>query len=161
MKYASPKHNQSSINATAVANTVAQKVRAGKLVQFKEILLKQGYSPSVANAPTKVTRTKTYINAMKPIVKQMEELRQKIVSEMQTRDLNDVNYSHLTDALDKLTKNIQLLNGGTTDNVALTVQISEAIAKKNNIQPVGIISTPTDRVLTASTETLVPDTEVT
>ncbi len=141
-----------SLNAQAVAHTHIKNVLSGNIEPMKKIALKQGYSPSVANSIQHIKETKSYKSVIEPVVKRMEKLRDKAIKQLDNMSIDDVSYIHLIDGIDKLTKNIQLLNGGTTDNVALTVQISEAIAKKNNIQSIDV-STPNDRVLT---DTLVP-----
>lgn len=108
----------SSINAENVAKTVIERVRKGKKVILGEIIESHGYAPSIATAPTKVTKTKSYQNAIKPLVNQLETERQAILNKLpEVRD--DASYRDLIDGLDKITKNIQLLTGGATDNIAV------------------------------------------
>jgi len=42
---------------------------------------------------------------------------------LKTEELNEIRYKDKTDALDKLTKNIQLLSGEETDKVGHSVKV--------------------------------------
>ena len=50
---------------------------------------------------------------------------------MQKKDLNKLKYNTLLTGLDILSKNINLLSGQSTENVAIKIEISEQIANKN------------------------------
>jgi hypothetical protein len=52
-------------------------------------------------------------------VSKMEEERNRILDAMSARNLTKVQYNHLVDAMDKTTKNIQLLSGRSTENIAV------------------------------------------
>lgn len=121
-----------SPNAEAVAKRVIEKVRKGQLVSVAKEAMQQGYSKDYAFSG-RITKQNSYKLTIKPVVEQLEHLRQKAIIALSNKDLNKETTETLVTSLDKLTKNIQLLNGGATSNIALTVQISEAIAKKNNI----------------------------
>jgi hypothetical protein len=106
-----------SINAINVANDVLENVRKGKLVNKKEIILKRGYAPSIATAPTKVTLTKSYQSVISPVVDQMVKARDRALNEINSRELDKVQYADLITAINKLSHDIQILSGGATENI--------------------------------------------
>ncbi|MFA5772848.1 MAG: hypothetical protein WC974_08985, partial [Thermoplasmata archaeon] len=70
---------------------------------------------------------------IKPIVRQMERERQRIMTEMENKDLTKVQYEGLGRVFDAMTKNIQLLSGGVTERSKISIEISKEIADKNNV----------------------------
>jgi mevalonate kinase len=104
-----------SENAKAVAKKVASKVRKGQKVVLGEIIKEQGYSESVSESPTKVTKTKAYKEEIQPIVDQLEKERQRIIKALKNKDLDEERYKDLVDGMDKITKNIQLLGNKPTE----------------------------------------------
>lgn len=115
----------SSENAKAVAQEVVEKVRKGQKVVLGDIIKKR-YSKSVSKSPTKVTKTKSYKAVLEPIVKRMENERDRIMAELTIKDLSEVDYEKLTKSLDIMTKNIQLLSGGETERNEVIVTIQDA-----------------------------------
>ena len=107
-----------SENAKAVAQEVIQRVRKGTKVKLGEIVKKQGYSPWIAKHPDKVTKTKSYQDAVAPLLDQIEKERQRAIS-MLPKAIGKAKYRDLIDGIDKLTKNHQLLSGKATSNVAV------------------------------------------
>lgn len=120
-----------SLSATMVAQKVSDNIRRGKNVNLGEIIRSQGYSPSVANAPQRVTNTKSYMAIMKNVVGNMEKQRARMIKALENKNLDREKVATLLSGLDILTKNIQLLSGKATQNVAMVIEVSEAIAKKN------------------------------
>lgn len=108
-----------SENAKAVAQEVIETVRKGQKVVLGKIIRKR-YSKSVSERPSKVTETKSYQGVIKPLVDQLIDERQAVIEEMRQKR-GGAKYRDLTDALDKITKNIQLLNGGETDRTTVVV----------------------------------------
>lgn len=108
-----------SENAKAVAREVLETLRKGKRVNKGEIIRKNGYSESTATVPNNVTDTKSYQEVVRPVVERMIEERDEVIKAMKLKR-DDAHYNHLTDALDKLTKNIQLLSGEQTENSKIT-----------------------------------------
>ena len=108
-----------SINAQAVAKEVSANVRKGKLVKMGAIMRKHGYSHSTSRKPKRVTQTKTFKNVMAPILKQMEQEREAILKRL-PKVRAKAKYRDLIDALDKTTKNIQLLEGKETGREKIT-----------------------------------------
>ena len=121
-----------SVNAYTAAQKVSETIRKGKKIVLGKILLESGYTKSTSESPTHVTNTKTYKKAMKPLVDGLHEEIERIKLQLATRDLTEEKYRDLADVLNTLIKNFQLLSGGATERV-INVDISEAIAKKNNL----------------------------
>lgn len=106
--------NKRSLNAKKVAVDVSENIRKGKRVNLGKILQKNGYSKSTAESPSLVTNTKSYKEVIDPFVKAMMSERNAAIKAMaKVRD--KAKYRDFTDALDKLTKNIQLLQGKDTE----------------------------------------------
>jgi len=80
-------------------------------------LVRAGYSKKTAIAPTKVTESKGFKEASKDIVEGMRKERDRVIKAMSERNLERVDYGKLTKAIDKLTKNIQLLSGEDTERL--------------------------------------------
>lgn len=109
----------SSENAKAVAREVSENIRKGKRVILGKIIAKR-YSKSTSKAPQRVTETKSYKEAMLPIVEQLEKERQRIISALTNKNLKKEKYRDLIDGLDKTTKNIQLLGGKSTEALKIS-----------------------------------------
>jgi len=60
---------------------------------------------------------KTYKEEEVSITKMLERERNRIMRALENKDLDKERYATLVDALDKLTKNHQLLLGESTENV--------------------------------------------
>lgn len=103
-----------SINAKLVAEDVKNTVANGGKVALAKIIRKRGYSEPIARNPNRVTKQSAYKEAMDPFVEKMIKRRDAAIKLMATREKR-ANYSHLVDAVDKMTKNIQLLTGKETE----------------------------------------------
>ena len=108
-------NKMASENAIAVAREVSENIRKGKKVVLGKIIAKR-YAKSTSEAPQRVTQTKSYIEAMKPIIEQLEEERQRAVRLLKDK-ITKAQYHQLVDAVDKLTKNIQLLGDKPTEHL--------------------------------------------
>ena len=109
-----------SIAAVEVAKEVISEVRKGKIPNRYRISVKHGYSPQSAKA-SKAVRTKAYQSVITPLVERLEEERNAVVEALKTTR-SKAKYRDLIDGLDKITKNIQLLTGGATSNIAMGVR---------------------------------------
>lgn len=87
-----------------------------------EAIRKAGYSEAMATVPGKVFDSPTVIPIMDSVVQAMIEERDAVLKLMKKKR-GKAKYRDLTDSVDKLTKNIQLLNGGPTETVALVAYI--------------------------------------
>lgn len=109
-----------SIAAKEVAREVVGTVGKGKRPNITKIAISKGYSPKTANAG-KVQATKTYKAEIAPLVQRLEEERDAIVKALKSKR-GKAKYRDLIDGLDKITKNLQLLTGGATSNIAIGVK---------------------------------------
>ncbi len=109
-----------SEHAKAVAQEVIEKARKGEKINKQEIQMKHGYSKTSAKS-MKATITKTYKKTMKPIIKSLITERDRAIEEMKKKR-KDAKYRDLSDAVDKLTKVIQLLSGRATDRTEIFTQ---------------------------------------
>lgn len=123
-------------NPRIVARKVSEKIRLGKKLNMKEILLETGYSPVTAKKPAMVTGTKAYKDEMallqRPLVDGMTEEINRIKLAMTRRNLNLEEYRTLAGSLDIMIRNYQLLTGGATQRNVLVLP-SEVI-QKNEIE---------------------------
>jgi hypothetical protein len=84
---------------------------------------KAGYSPKTALNPKKLTETKAFKETVDPFIESLKKERDRIVSALSRKDLDEVQYQHLTSAVDTLTKNIQLLGGKETEKMGVTINV--------------------------------------
>ncbi len=112
-----------SDTAKAVAHDVIANLRKpqGKRKSKKAILADRGYKPSVQDSPTVVTETESYQSVIQPVVQKMIIERDRAIAAMAGK-IGKAGYRDLVDSTDKLTKNIQLLTGGSTQNIAIGVK---------------------------------------
>lgn len=111
----------SSENAKAVAREVISKVRKGQKVVLGEIIRKQGYSKTVSESPTKVTKTDSYREEIKPVVERMKELRDRTIKAISGKELNDERLADLNNLMKNLNHDIQLLSGEDTEKNNITI----------------------------------------
>jgi hypothetical protein len=113
-----------SERAKNAARKVLEKTGAGEPVVMGKILREVGYADDTADNPQQVTATKTYQEEITPFIQKLEKERDRIVSALSKKDLDDVQYQHLTSAVDTLTKNIQLLGGKETQKMGVTINVT-------------------------------------
>ncbi len=104
-----------SIGAKQVAKKVSESIRQGKKPHLGKIIKEAGYSETTSKKPKLVTSTKSYQEEVEPIVTAMIMQRDRMVKEISSRNLTKEKLRDLTDAIDKLTKNAQLLGGKDTE----------------------------------------------
>ena len=97
-----------SENAKAVAKEVMDHVRKGSRVNLGKIIKKHGYGPSISTHPKKVTSTKAYQKEIRPLLDRLDEERNRAIA-MLKKKIPKAKYRDLIDALDKITKNHQVL----------------------------------------------------
>ena len=107
-----------SLSAKNVAKDISESVGKGKKIILGEILKKNGYSESTSKTPSRVTETISFKEEINPVVRAMERERDAAIK-MMSKVRNKAKYRDFADAIDKLTKNIQLLTGGRTENGGL------------------------------------------
>lgn len=96
-------------------------------------MLAAGYSKHTANTPQKLTESEGFKEVAQPYLERLTKVRNKILKSLEGKDLAEEKFKDLSEALSKITHDIQLLSGDNTEKIGLTIQISEVIAKKNDI----------------------------
>ena len=109
-----------SVAAKEVAKEVLGTIGKGKRPNITKIAIKKGYTPKTANSG-QVQKTKTYQKELAPLITRLEEERDAIVEALKKKR-GKAKYRDLIDGLDKVTKNLQLLTGGSTANIAIGVK---------------------------------------
>jgi hypothetical protein len=110
-----------SENAKNVAKEVLETLGSGTKVSLRKIAKKNGYAQNTADSPKNITETKSYQDIISPVVDKMIAERDRIIAAMSQKDLTKEKHKDLGDTFDKLTKNIQLLNGGKTSNDSVKI----------------------------------------
>lgn len=123
-----------SINAQLFAQKVSETLRKGKKVNKGKLALESGYSLEVSKKPHMITKTKSYQVAFalenKEIVDKIDRDIARIQQAIASKNLKKEELKTLVTSLDTFIKNKQLLSGGATANVGLSIAISEKIANK-------------------------------
>ena len=114
-----------SIDAKNVAKEVSETLGKGEKVVLGKILRRNGYSESTSETPSNVTNTKSYQNEIKPIVDRWENERDRLTTELEGRDLSKERYETVIKSIDIVTKNIQLLSGGKTENIGIQLGLTD------------------------------------
>lgn len=103
---------------------------------MKEAMEKSDYSESYANASTRIKGTEGYKEAITPVLDSYIAEEKRLLEAMNKKDLNKEQYRVLTDAVDKIRKQIQLLSGGATERSNLIIELSGVIAEKRKINDI-------------------------
>ena len=119
---AKKRRKKNSENAKAVASEILQTIRKGKKVVIGTIMRRHGYSESVSKIPGKVVETQSFQEVISPVVKKMIAERDKVLVAM-VKKRGRAKYRDLIDAVDKLTKNIQLLSGRATERIGEDLEV--------------------------------------
>lgn len=106
-----------SLAAKRTALDVLETIGNGEIPNVTKIAIKNGYSPSSATSGI-VQKTKSYQSIVKPFADKLAEERERAIDALKGR-IGKAKYRDLVDAIDKLTKNHQLLTGGSTENIAV------------------------------------------
>lgn len=108
-----------SNNAKAVAQEVLENLGKGKKVSIGAIARKKGYSKATAKNPKLITETKSYKETVSPVVAAMAKERDAIIKRL-PKMRGKASYGDLGRVLDKLIRNMQLLEGKDTDKGSIT-----------------------------------------
>ena len=100
---------QDNVIKEVVENSRNKPLNKGK------ILSKAGYPKNTQIKPSQVFNSKGVKEGLKPIIQQLEKKRQMAINRLTGRKMDSAMAKDLTDIMDKLTKNIQLLGGGVTE----------------------------------------------
>lgn len=116
-----------SETAKAVARDVAKALdTTGKVVMGK-IVENRGYGYSTIKNPKRVQETKSYQQAINPIVTRWQKEIDRIQAELEKKNLSDEKYKDLVDSMDKLNKQVQLATGGVTERVGIQMSDEERL----------------------------------
>lgn len=110
-----------SLNAELVARDVIEVVKSREKVNLYRIAIDRGYSPKTARNAYAITTTKSYQRIMIPAIKRMETIRDKALLALQNKDMNLEDTRVLKEVVDSFTKNLQLLQGKSTENIGISV----------------------------------------
>lgn len=110
-----------SETAKAVAQDVTKAIKAGGKIVMGEIVENRGYGDSTIKNPKRVQDTKSYKEAIAPIVNRWQKEIERIQAELEIKDLSSEKYKDLVDSIDKLNKQVQLATGGVTERVGVQV----------------------------------------
>jgi len=105
-----------TIKQQRVAKNIKKALGNKKPITGGEIVENSGYGKSMKLYPKRIIQSKGVKEETKPIIEQLEEERKRAIKLLKTK-ISKAQYHQLVDAIDKLTKNIQLLSGGATERV--------------------------------------------
>ena len=111
--------------AVQMAKRVSEAIGQGKKVVLGEIARDVGYAEGTSRNPQQITRSIAYRQAINDFLPIAEKARQNAIDAIAKRNMNKEKLPAVTDAMDKLTKNIQLLSGSSTENNAVQVSWSD------------------------------------
>lgn len=107
-------------NIEKVANmaTMKQKMAAAKLLEnhgnVSKTMRETGYTDNTAKNPKNLTESKGFKEATEDLVRRMEEARDRAIGLLTSKE-EKADYNAIMNGVDKLTRNIQLLQGKPTE----------------------------------------------
>jgi hypothetical protein len=104
-----------SLAAKRVAMEVLETIGKGKIPNVSKIAVRNGYSQKTAYSGI-VQKTETYKAEIESFLERLQKQRDKVLRAMDDKDLDRESYKVLSDSLQKLTHDSQLLSGGKTVN---------------------------------------------
>lgn len=108
----------------------SENLRSKKREPIGKILREVGYSKTVSEKPKIVTESKGFQSIVIPALARMEQARDKALNAINKKDMDGEKLPVLLTAVDVLTKNARLLGGQSTENVAISIEVSEHLLKK-------------------------------
>lgn len=115
-----------SIAAKKVGERVLESIGKGERPILGQIAREVGYSDNTADNPKLITETESYQSVVNPVLERMERERNRLLLALSEKDLTNERYRDMMEAVDKLTKNIQLLNGGATERHGLILNFDSS-----------------------------------
>ena len=109
---------------------IANSLDLEKTKSARQLLREAGYSQSSIEQSNKVTNSPAVVSAVEKTIKRFQKVRDQAIM-LALKKASKAPYNHLVDSVDKMQKNMNLLGGHATDNVAVKIEISEAVANKN------------------------------
>jgi len=120
----------------ALAKELIANTKRAKPKNKRDMLVSIGYTKNTAeHTPDKIINGKGVQEELSPLIKRLIIERDRAVKHMKLK-IKDAKYRDCTDATDKLTKNIELLQGNATERVQ-SIDITEEqrariLAEENN-----------------------------
>ena len=111
-----------SVMAEAVARERIKQVERGGESSITKIAPKKGYSIRTAQSG-KIQKTESYKKVISPYTQRLQKHQAKVLKAMESKDLDEEEYKVLADSLAKITHDVQLLTGGSTENLAQKVLV--------------------------------------
>jgi hypothetical protein len=108
-----------SISAKKAGEKVLENLGKGKKPNLGKIAREIGYADNTADNPKNITETKSFKEVIDPVVNRWIKLREKFTKSLEDKDLDKEQVRTIVDSIDTLTKNIQLLTGGKTENTGI------------------------------------------
>ena len=106
-----------SETAKAVAqDVIAARKKGGRIIMGK-IVEKRRYAKSTVTHPNRVTRTQSFQKEIKPFLDRLIGLRDKVITEMEGKDISQERFTELGRTLQGITHDIQLITGGVTESI--------------------------------------------
>ena len=139
-----------SLRAKKVAREVLASVREGTGRTLKDIAVANGYAVNSAIGGS-ITGTLSYKEEIIPMVNQMTRIQNKILAELEGRDVSKERFLDLTSAHKNLLHDKQLTQGKATENVNTTPNIivytqSDPLAKQLKAREVELLEHTTSDV---------------
>ncbi len=106
--------------AKAVAQEVIKVVSKGEIPNKEKIQIEKGYSKNSARS-YKAMNTKTFKREIAPFLTRLLQHRERVIEKME-ETIDSAEYRDLSSSLERTTKVIQLVTGGSTENVAIGVK---------------------------------------
>ncbi len=125
-----------TLNQEKVVKTTSENIGKKKKIIKGKILKEVGYSESIQKSPKIIYESKGVKEKLKPFVDKLVEHRDKVIKEMDAKDLSKEQYKVLGEELGRINHDIQLLSGGATERT-LIIQFDDSLApktKKNSQQ---------------------------
>jgi hypothetical protein len=82
-------------------------------------LRKAGFAPGSIRNPQVMTKTEVWKQEAQPYLDRLTAMREKILAEMENKDLRGERFKTLSESLQRTNHDVQLLSGGRTENVGI------------------------------------------
>jgi len=115
-----------------VAQELIKNLQSDKPLNRSKLLEKVGYARSTARHKTPyIIESKAVQDLVRPVIERMEIERNRAL-EILPKKIGRASYGDAIQAVDKLTKNIQLLSGGDTERINQPQPILYAVCSHNS-----------------------------
>ncbi len=111
-----------SYQALNVANEVIRKFKAGEHINLTDIQVRNGYQMASARAQ-KAIKTKTFQDAILPVLDGMDFVHKKAIAELIRRDFSKERMDSVVNAGRQMVHDSQLLSGKATENIAQKIVV--------------------------------------